>query len=84
MAEFLGILKGARGAVTRLGHKSTGINSELCSWDGKLVSQLYHQDGEIWVRVWLDRHEGHGRVRLLIEQTLSSLQEKGILPLDTH
>lgn len=45
MAHFRGVLRGSRGEVSRLGHKNTGIRSELNTWKSKVVSTIDHLPG---------------------------------------
>ena len=33
MAQFKAEIKGNRGSVSRLGHKTTGITSHTCGWE---------------------------------------------------
>ena len=33
MAQFKAEIKGNRGSVSRLGHKTTGIKGHVCGWD---------------------------------------------------
>jgi hypothetical protein len=65
MAQFRGTVRGARGEVSRLGHKNSGMTVEAQSWEGKVVVRLYRletagPDGQDWAEVTLGRHHGAG------------------------
>jgi hypothetical protein len=53
---------------TARGFKSTGIEAEVCSWDGKIVSNIYWQDDDqkFHYSVWMEPHEGKGDSLLLV------------------
>ena len=53
MAQFKAEIKGNRGSVSRLGHKTTGISSHTCGYDsGIRVEGHYDEDlGDIFM-VW--------------------------------
>ena len=53
MAALIGYLQGNRGEVSRLGSKSSGINSRLQTWHGGIRTQL-NADGEFVVYVYPD------------------------------
>ncbi len=57
MAHFIGRLKGARGAVSRLGHKSTGVTVSAQGWEiGARVEVDYDERTESdGVEVWITR-----------------------------
>ena len=45
MAQFKAEIKGNRGSVSRLGHKTTGISSHTCGWDtGIKVEGAYDEE----------------------------------------
>ena len=60
MAKFRGLVQGARGQATRLGHASSGMTVEAQSWEGKVVTSLREECGKIWANVALREHMGHG------------------------
>lgn len=61
MAHFRGTLQGARGQVSRLGHKSTGITAVLQSWNGAVRVELVHgDDGHDYCVVRQEPHHGAG------------------------
>ena len=51
MAQFRAEIKGGRGSVSRLGHKTTGISSHTCGWtSGIKVEGHYDEDlGDIFL-----------------------------------
>ena len=51
MAQFKAEIKGNRGSVSRLGHKTTGISSHTCGWEsGIRVEGHYDEDlGDIFL-----------------------------------
>ena len=51
MAQFRAEIKGNRGSVSRLGHKTTGIQSHTCGWEsGIRVEGHYDKDlGDIFM-----------------------------------
>ena len=51
MAQFKAEIKGNRGSVSRLGHKTTGISSHTCGWDtGIRVEGHFDEDlGDIFM-----------------------------------
>lgn len=60
MAHFRGIIQGARGEASRLGHKSSGLRVEAASWQGKVVTVLTEKDGVDYAHVYLATHNGSG------------------------
>ena len=53
MAQFKAEIQGYRGSVSRLGHKTTGIQSHTCGWDAGIRVEGHHDDelGDIFL-VW--------------------------------
>ena len=45
---------------TARGFKSTGIEAEVCSWEGKVVSNIWwnDDDGKFWFNVRMAAHHG--------------------------
>jgi hypothetical protein len=59
MARFYGAVQGARGEATRLGGTDSGLRTEACSWQGKIVVRLGadHQRPDInTVSIHVDQH----------------------------
>ena len=52
---------------TARGFKSTGIEAEVCSWDGKIVSKIKwnEQQQKYLFSVWMAPHHGSGDEMLL-------------------
>ena len=52
---------------TARGFKSTGIEAEVCSWDGKIVSKIKwnEQQQKYLFSVWMAPHHGSGDEKLL-------------------
>ena len=46
MAHFRTVIKGARGAASRLGHKTTGISTLLQTWGWNVSVEAAHANGE--------------------------------------
>jgi hypothetical protein len=40
MARFYGTVQGARGQASRLGHATSSLVTEACSWQGKVIVHL--------------------------------------------
>lgn len=75
MAKFLGMVKGARGAASRLGTSNSGITASAQSWGGSVQVQLYERDGATVCR--LTSSEGssfHGNT-LLFDGSLDELEQ---------
>ena len=67
MAQFKAEIKGNRGSVSRLGHKTTGISSHTCGWDsGIRVEGHYDEDlGDIFM-VYQTSGSGFSKASVLI------------------
>jgi len=65
MAHFRGVIQGARGEKSAVGHKSSGLRVEAQSWEGKVVVTLCHieESGKDWATVRLDYHNGQGVIQ---------------------
>lgn len=46
MAQFRAVISNGRTETTRLGHKSTGIRAEAQSYQGKVVTRLFHNEAD--------------------------------------
>lgn len=75
MAHFRGTLQGTRGEASRLGTKSSGLRVEAASWQGKVVTKLFEQDGKDFAEVWLLPHDGQGTSRQLYSGPVSGKVE---------
>ena len=53
MAQFKAEINVSRGAVSRLGHKTTGISSHTCGWESGIKVEGHHDEelGDIFL-VW--------------------------------
>ena len=51
MAQFKAEIKGNRGSVSRLGHKTTGISSHTCGWESGIRVEGHHDEdlGDIFM-----------------------------------
>ena len=51
MAQFRAEIKGGKGSVSRLGHKTTGISSHTCGWDSGIRVEGHHDEdlGDIFL-----------------------------------
>ena len=66
MAQYRAEIKGGRKAVTRLGHKTTGISSHTCGWDSG-------------IRVEGRWDEDLGDVFLVFQTTGSGMKDRDVL-----
>ena len=67
MAQFKAEIQGNRGSVTRLGHKTTGIQGHICGWNSGIKIEGHHGEhlGDIFL-VWQTSGSGFkGRSTLL-------------------
>ena len=62
MAQFFGSIEGQRGEATRLGNKSSGLVTEACSWQDKIVVRLTHNEatGKDEFTIDMEPHQGSG------------------------
>jgi len=69
MAHFYGTLQGARGAASRLGHKSSGIRTCAASWSGAIRVEVYYNEetGKDMYRVVQTPWQGRGVCEVLAE-----------------
>ena len=58
MAQYLGKVVGARGEVTRLGHKGSGLRAQAQGWSLGGLVVMGHQDGQDVVSLFLT-HGSH-------------------------
>lgn len=66
MAHFYGTIKGTRGEASRLGGKSSGLQTYAASWAGAVRVYLYVNDAGVdMARVSLTKHRGSGLDREL-------------------
>jgi len=51
MAQFRAEIKGGKGSVSRLGHKTTGISSHTCGWESGIRVEGHHDEdlGDIFM-----------------------------------
>lgn len=45
MAKYYGVVKGNRGAATRIGSSSSGLMASAQSWNGSLITYVHDGDG---------------------------------------
>ena len=66
MAQFKAEIKGNRGSVSRLGHKTTGIKSHTCGWDSGIRVEGHHDEdlGDVFV-VYQTGGSGGGRETMI-------------------
>ena len=67
MAQFKAEIKGNRGSVSRLGHKTTGISSHTCGWNSgiKVEGHFDEELGDIFL-VWQTGGSGFRRGSTLL------------------
>jgi len=73
MAQFWGTIKGARGEASRLGHKSSGLDTYAASWEGAVSVRLWHdpKTGRDMAQVELTTHHGAVVHRSLFRRPVS-------------
>lgn len=70
MAHFYGTLQGNRGETTRCGSKNSGLETWSAGWNGAVRVQLYHRDGQDYVRITKQPWQGAGEFKLIYEGPL--------------
>jgi hypothetical protein len=67
MAQFKAEIKGNRGSVSRLGHKTTGIQGHICGWNSGIRVEGHYEDdlGDIFL-VWQTSGSGMKRREVLL------------------
>lgn len=66
MAAFYGVVRGARGKVTRCGTPASGLSTEAASWQGCIRVEVYVRGkGPDMCRVTMIPWEGKGTLKLL-------------------
>ena len=67
MAQFKAEIKGNRGSVSRLGHKTTGISSHTCGWNSgiKVEGHFDEELGDIFL-VWQTSGSGLKKTSTLL------------------
>ena len=67
MAQFKAEIKGNRGSVSRLGHKTTGISSHTCGWNSGIKVEGHFDDdlGDIFL-VWQTSGSGFKKSSVLL------------------
>jgi hypothetical protein len=78
MAHFRGIVQGGRGATSRLGHASSGLTTQACSWSGKVVTNLYVRHGVDWAEVRLEPHNGAGQRLVIYDGPVAGRDQEGL------
>lgn len=75
MAHFRGTIQGARGSASRLGHKSSGLQTIAASWQGAVHVELYAGAGDVdFARVSLQPHLGAGTTRELYHGPVNGIE----------
>lgn len=77
MARFYGVVQGGRGAASRLGHGTTGLNVCAKSYSGDVGVELYDNNGNDHVTITVAPHGERGRT--LYTGTLQALMVMAIL-----
>ena len=81
MAHFYGVLQGARGQATRLGHKGSGLSTTAASWQGAVRVELFVKDGVDWAVVGLTTWQGAGITKVLYDGPVSGAPVEGKIAL---
>lgn len=76
MATFYGMIRGHRGAATRIGSKDSGFKVAAQSYDGSVITRLdYDSENKLKVRIEIsDRSNNSGET--YFEGTLEELKKK--------
>ncbi len=78
MAHFRGTLQGGRGEASRLGHKSSGLNATLASWNGAIeVTLRATPEGDV-AEIWQKTHHGHGISEKIADVVLGKSVAEGV------
>jgi hypothetical protein len=73
MAHFYGTLQGWRGEASRLGTKTSGLETVAAGWNGAIKTEIFHRDGRDMYRVTLMPWKGSaGRPQALAEGELNA------------
>lgn len=67
MAHYYGKVQGTKGTGSRLGTKTSGMETIAASWEGAVKVTLYHKEGHDYACVKLIPWEGQGVTKLLYE-----------------
>lgn len=73
MAQFRGTLKGGRGAVSRLGHKTSGLTVSANGWTAGVRVCAAHVDGRDEFRIYRTAGSGYA----LSDQYLGTVNGAG-------
>ena len=67
MAQFKAEIKGNRGSVSRLGHKTTGISRHTCGWESGIKVEGHYDEelGDIFL-VWQTSGSGFKKSSILL------------------
>ena len=80
MAHFRATIQGSRGEASRLGTRSSGLQTVAASWQGAVRVELYACGDRDLARVSLTPHRGAGVERLLfdgpVDGAVESLTER--------
>lgn len=60
MAHFYGTVRGSRGTASRLGTKSSGMETVAASYSGAVAVSLYERNGVTYARIRLTPWRGGG------------------------
>lgn len=76
VAKFMGVLRGSRGSVTRLGTGISGMNVVAASWEGAIEVRLsLAEDGSHHVTIVVVPWHGTGSYREIYDGPLDKLQD---------
>ena len=67
MAQFKAEIQGNRGSVSRLGHKTTGIQGHICVWDSgiRVEGHFDNELGDVFL-VWQTSGSGRSKKDVLL------------------
>src|SRR5438105_4643588 len=75
VAHFRATIQGGRGEASRLGTRSSSLQTVAASWQGAVRVELYERDGMDYARISLAPHRGVGVNRLLFDGRVDGAAE---------
>lgn len=78
MAHFRGTVQGGRSEASRLGHKTTGLTVNACSWNGAIeVTLRATPEGDV-AEIWQKTHHGKGLSEKIADVVLGKSVAEGV------
>ena len=76
MATFYGTIQGHRTQATRTGTKNSGIRASVQSWRGSIITELFENDGQLFIRVELAKGASMCSGSTIFSGTLEEFEKK--------